>query len=201
MITDEQKLKLIEAFEVQFIGILLQHGVVEYINPPESFRVKKEVSHTFKNVLLNDKNYRKVTILSSSNSDSGLVVDLDALKEWVIAYRKLFPVKRKGTVKVVLKKIIRFLNEEGKGYTLEDVWRVTEEYIQVTLIESGAMMVRSADNIIYKKVKGGEEMKLLELLEAEAETHIDAFDKESGISSSISGADDLDNYSDDLDLD
>lgn len=201
MITDEQKLKLIEAFEVQFIGILLQHGVVEYINPPESFRVKKEVSHTFKNVLLNDKNYRKVTILSSSNSDSGLVMDLDALKEWVIAYRKLFPVKRKGTVKVVLKKIIRFLNEEGKGYTLEDVWRVTEEYIQVTLIESGAMMVRSADNIIYKKVKGGEEMKLLELLEAEAETHIDAFDKESGISSSISGADDLDNYSDDLDLD
>lgn len=201
MITDEQKLKLIEAFEVQFIGILLQHGVVEYINPPESFRVKKEVSHTFKNVLLNDKNYRKVTILSSSNSDSGLVMDLDALKEWVIAYRKLFPIKRKGTVKVVLKKIIRFLNEEGKGYTLEDVWRVTEEYIQVTLIESGAMMVRSADNIIYKKVKGGEEMKLLELLEAEAETHIDAFDKESGISSSISGADDLDNYSDDLDLD
>ena len=201
MITDEQKLKLIEAFEVQFIGILLQHGVVEYINPPESFRVKKEVSHTFKNVLLNDKNYRKVTILSSSNSDSGLVMDLDALKEWVIAYRKLFPIKRKGTVKVVLKKIIRFLNEEGKGYTLEDVWRVTEEYIQVTLIESGAMMVRSADNIIYKKVKGGEEMKLLELLEAEAETHIDAFDKESGISSSISGANDLDNYSDDLDLD
>jgi hypothetical protein len=149
---DEIKLKLLDQFEMQFIGILLENNVVSYIKEPKTIS-NKVASHTFKNVKLNPK-YKRIFNVNEKVDD-----------EFVTKFRDLFPKMRKGTKAIVKNKLIRFVNNEGANYTLDEIYEVTQAYIFKVLSTSTPEMVRSANNIIYKKQQGGEDMLLLSLLE------------------------------------
>lgn len=210
MISDEIKLKLLKAYECQFVGILLQHGVADYIDAPANFRVKKTSTHRFDNIKLDPNKMSSILggdvqivgeenlLPTPANSEEDL--SEENLIEFVKKYRHLFPKPRRGTIGVVLKKLKKFLQEEGKLYSLDTIYNVTKNYVEVTMVKSGADYVRSANNIIYKKITGGTDMLLLNLLESE--DNRDSFAIDSSDSSAISGSlnlDDLDNYKDDLD--
>jgi hypothetical protein len=210
MIKDDTKLMLLAAYEAQFVGILLQHGVAKYIKPPANFRVDKTSTHRFDNIVLDpeklsslkDIDVQKIDVeaLASAPANSKEDLSEENLKKFVTTYRYLFPAIRRGTPGTVLKKLKRFL-KEYPTYSLELIYEVTKTYIETEIIKSGEMYIKSANNIMYKKIRDGEEMLLLNLLEAHAELSGNAFDDSSSSSSTISGSlnlDNLDNYKDDL---
>lgn len=136
--------KLVKKVEKSFIGLLLQHNLVKLKEKPSDKLNKDEVYKLSNIVLVREVEYKLTT-------------------KQINDFRFMFPSVRRGSVSIVRSKLERFLMENPET-SYEEIFEVTKSYIDKTLASSGEERVKSANNIAFKKVKGGEESLLSNLL-------------------------------------
>jgi len=126
------------------VGLWLQKDLVEFIQTPSN-STSKDISHRFSNVV--PKGYRKISLT----------------KDQIKSYRWLFPTERRGSAAIVKKKLERFITQHEVDF--ETILDITRAYVEETTFKRGTTYVKSANNIAYKRVQGGEESLLENLLE------------------------------------
>lgn len=134
--TDEIKLKLLSEFEYQFIGILLENHVCEYIRLPKSGTSKK-LSNSFANVKFKEK-YQKIYDIPS--------VTLD----WVKTISKNYVTGRTGTPSVIKAKAERFITNHPH-ISLDTITEAMRAYTEHIKYENGGKYAVNLDNLFYKK--------------------------------------------------
>jgi len=131
--TTNQIIELLPRIEIQVCGILIENGICEYIQKPRN-NSRKDIHNRFQNLKF-----------------TGVTVEQLVSKEEIDALRLLYPKgsDRKGDVKVIQSKAIRWLTENN-NYLFKDVLQVVERYVFSTMHSSGSNMLFNLNNIFYK---------------------------------------------------
>ena len=134
---NKQLLNIISLIEVQACGILIENNICSYINKPNSYKPEKH------------NNFDNMRLLEPYASQFGYSEITD---EFVEQIRSKYPKgsNRIGTINVIKKKLIRFLNSNPK-YTKENILQVIETYSIHSQMNGKSNMLFSLDNIFYKK--------------------------------------------------
>jgi hypothetical protein len=133
--TNEQIIQLLPRVEVQVCGIFIERGICEYIEKPRP-NSRKEQHNRFANLKFTEKELSNKILVT---------------EEQIKSLRELYPkgTDRKGDVKVIYQKCIKWLTENHK-YTFQDIYDVVECYVNEQMYAGAGDMLYSLNNIFYK---------------------------------------------------
>lgn len=150
-------MKLLNEFEHQFVGILLENNVCNYIKKPKS-KTSKKISNRFNNIYIKEEFLQKYDVSPLSETD-------------VTALIGIYPSTHRSSKKLVADKFLRFL-QEHPAYTPQYVINIVKAYLDDQMYNSGTKYVLRLGNLFYKKEGKYEKSPIINLIEKYGSTTV-----------------------------
>ncbi len=150
--TSDQIVKLVQLVEVQFVGLLIQNNICEYIEKP-TVNFDKKKYNNLKNIRILEPHLKEIPFE-------------EITLEMVSQLRDCYPKgsDRKGTPNVIRTKLVRFLGEHPE-LNFEKILNITQSYVRDKIVSGETGFLVSLDYIFYKRENDVEKSFFVSLIE------------------------------------